>query len=83
MTQEDEPQVLLEDVLNALTERESNVLRLRFGLADGRIHTVKEVEDSTGVTDERIREIEAKALRLLLHPARRERLRAYLKDEDV
>lgn len=60
----------LEDVLDTLTEREEKVLRLRFGLDDGRARTLEEVGQNFGVTRERIRQIEAKALRKLRHPSR-------------
>ena len=82
MAGEDALRELIEDTLNALPERESDVLRLRFGLVDGRMHTVAEVEQATGMTQERIQEIEAKALRLLQHPARREQLKAFLERDD-
>ncbi|MHA6530333.1 RNA polymerase sigma factor RpoD [Paenibacillus sp. BAC0078] len=68
----------LEDVLDTLTEREENVLRLRFGLDDGRTRTLEEVGKVFGVTRERIRQIEAKALRKLRHPSRRKRLKDFL-----
>lgn len=68
----------LEDVLSTLTEREENVLRLRFGLDDGRNRTLEEVGQIFGVTRERIRQIEAKALRKLRHPSRSKRLKDYL-----
>ncbi|MBD3878277.1 MAG: RNA polymerase sigma factor RpoD [Quinella sp. 1Q5] len=68
----------LEDVLGTLTQREKNVLRLRFGLEDGRARTLEEVGKSFNVTRERIRQIEAKALRKLRHPARSKKLKDFL-----
>ncbi|HEX8917431.1 MAG TPA: RNA polymerase sigma factor RpoD [Chloroflexota bacterium] len=68
----------LEDVLGSLTERERQVLRLRFGLDDGRSRTLEEVGREFNVTRERIRQIEAKALRKLRHPSRSRKLRDYL-----
>jgi RNA polymerase primary sigma factor len=68
----------VEDVLASLTARERRVLQLRFGLADGRSRTLEEVGREFGVTRERIRQIEAKALRKLRHPSRSRRLRDYL-----
>lgn len=68
----------LEDVLETLTERERKVLRLRFGLDDGRARTLEEVGQVFGVTRERIRQIEAKALRKLRHPSRSKKLKDYL-----
>ncbi|HQE49735.1 MAG TPA: RNA polymerase sigma factor RpoD [Fervidobacterium sp.] len=68
----------LEEMLGELTEREREVLRLRFGLEDGRSHTLEEVGKRFNVTRERIRQIEAKALRKLRHPSRSKRLRDYL-----
>ncbi len=70
----------LEDVLDTLTDREENVLRLRFGLDDGRTRTLEEVGKVFGVTRERIRQIEAKALRKLRHPSRSKRLKDFLDD---
>ena len=68
----------LEGVLDTLTDREENVLRLRFGLDDGRTRTLEEVGKVFGVTRERIRQIEAKALRKLRHPSRSKRLKDFL-----
>ncbi|WP_010273295.1 RNA polymerase sigma factor RpoD [Paenibacillus senegalensis] len=68
----------LEDVLDTLTDREENVLRLRFGLEDGNPRTLEEVGKVFGVTRERIRQIEAKALRKLRHPSRSRRLKDFL-----
>ena len=68
----------LEEVLKTLTEREQKVLRLRFGLDDGRARTLEEVGREFKVTRERIRQIEAKALRKLRHPSRSRKLRDYL-----
>ncbi|MEG2603037.1 MAG: sigma-70 family RNA polymerase sigma factor, partial [Carnobacterium sp.] len=68
----------IEDALDTLTDREENVLRLRFGLDDGRIRTLEEVGKVFGVTRERIRQIEAKALRKLRHPSRSKQLKDYL-----
>ena len=68
----------LEDVLDTLTDREEQVLRLRFGLDDGRSRTLEEVGQVFGVTRERIRQIEAKALRKLRHPSRSKKLKDFL-----
>ena len=66
------------DVLSTLTEREQKVLRLSFGLDDGRPRTLEEVGRQFNVTRERIRQIEAKALRKLRHPSRSKILKDYL-----
>jgi RNA polymerase primary sigma factor len=68
----------INDVLTTLNAREKKVLELRFGLSDGRTRTLEEVGKEFGVTRERIRQIEAKALRKLRHPSRSKRLRDYL-----
>ena len=68
----------LMDVLDTLTPREEKVLRLRFGLDDGRARTLEEVGKEFNVTRERIRQIEAKALRKLRHPSRSKKLRDFL-----
>jgi len=68
----------LEEVLNTLTTREEKVLRLRFGLDDGRARTLEEVGQIFNVTRERIRQIEAKALRKLRHPSRSKKLKDFL-----
>ena len=68
----------LEEVLGTLTEREQKVLTLRFGLEDGRARTLEEVGKEFNVTRERIRQIEAKALRKLCHPSRSRKLKDYL-----
>jgi RNA polymerase primary sigma factor len=68
----------MEDVLGTLSERERQVLAMRFGIEDGRSRTLEEVGKEFGVTRERIRQIEAKALRKLRHPSRSKKLRDYL-----
>lgn len=68
----------MQDVLDGLSDRERKVLELRFGLQDGRTRTLEEVGQEFGVTRERIRQIEAKALRKLRHPIRSRKLRDYL-----
>jgi RNA polymerase primary sigma factor len=70
----------LGDVMNSLTEREKQVLILRFGLADGKARTLEEVGKVFNVTRERIRQIEAKALRKLRHPSRSKKLKDYLEE---
>src|SRR5262245_41456344 len=71
---------MTEQVLNMLTPREERVIKMRFGLEDGTEHTLEEVGQRFGVTRERIRQIEAKALRKLRHPSRSRPLRAFLAD---
>jgi RNA polymerase primary sigma factor len=68
----------IKNVLGFLSDREREVLEMRFGLNDGKDHTLEEVGRSFGVTRERIRQIEAKALRKLRHPSRSKTLRDYL-----
>ena len=68
----------LEEVLSTLTPREEQVLRMRFGLVDGKPHTLEEVGKQFDVTRERIRQIESKALRKLRHPSRSKKLRDFL-----
>ena len=68
----------LDSVLATLTEREERVLRLRFGLIDGRQRTLEEVGKEFNVTRERIRQIEAKALRKLKHPSRSKKLKDFM-----
>ncbi len=70
----------LRNVLETLTDREERVLRLRFGLDDGRMRTLEEVGKEFGVTRERIRQIEARALRKLRHPSRSKKLRDFMDD---
>ena len=70
----------LEEVMNTLSEREQKVLALRFGLTDGKPHTLEEVGREFQVTRERIRQIEAKALRKLRHPTRSRKLRDFLEE---
>ncbi len=73
---------MTEEVLNTLTPREERIIKMRFGLEDGTEHTLEEVGQTFGVTRERIRQIEAKALRKLRHPSRTRRLRAFLDRTD-
>ena len=70
----------IDEVLLTLTEREEKVIRLRFGLDDGKSKTLEEVGQLFGVTRERIRQIEAKALRKLRHPSRSRKLKDYMID---
>ena len=72
----------LGDVLSTLTEREQEVLNLRFGLADGYSRTLEEVGRKFNVTRERIRQIEAKALRKMRHPTRMRKLHGFLENEE-
>jgi RNA polymerase primary sigma factor len=66
------------EVLGTLSPREARILRLRFGLENGRAYTLEEVGEKFGLTRERIRQIEGKALRRLRHPMRARQLREYL-----
>ena len=72
---------VLEELLAPVPERERTVLRLRFGLVDGRQHTVAEVEQETGVSREQIDEIEAKGLRLVQHPYAAEKLKGLMETD--
>ena len=67
----------LKEILDTLTEREADVLRMRFGMYDGRTHTLEEVGQSFGVTRERIRQIENKAIRKLRHPSRAKKIKDF------
>jgi len=69
----------LDSVLDTLTDREKRILELRFGIEDGRPRTLEEVGKEFGVTRERIRQIEAKALRKLRHPTRSKKLKGFVK----
>ncbi|MCK4496519.1 MAG: RNA polymerase sigma factor RpoD [Candidatus Aminicenantes bacterium] len=71
----------IDDALKTLTEREAKVLKMRFGLGDGNEHTLEEVGQQFKVTRERIRQIEAKALRKLKHPSRSRKLKSFTNDE--
>ncbi|MDR0984500.1 MAG: RNA polymerase sigma factor RpoD [Ruminococcus sp.] len=68
----------LDEILNTLSKREAEVVRMRFGLIDGRVRTLEEVGDKFNVTRERIRQIEAKAIRKLRHPSRAKKVRDFL-----
>ena len=70
----------ISQVLETLTEREEKVIRLRFGLEDGKPRTLEEVGQMFGVTRERIRQIEAKALRKLRHPSRAKKLKDFMNE---
>ena len=72
---------VLEELLEPVPERERTVLRLRFGLVDGRQHSVEEIEQETGVPRDQIEEIEAKALRLVQHPYAAEKLKGLMETE--
>ena len=67
----------LKEILDTLTEREADVLRMRFGMYDGRTHTLEEVGQNFGVTRERIRQIENKAIRKLRHPSRAKKIKDF------
>lgn len=67
----------LNEILDTLTEREADVLRMRFGMYDGRTHTLEEVGQIFGVTRERIRQIENKAIRKLRHPSRAKKIKDF------
>ena len=68
----------IEEVLGTLTPREERIIQLRFGLEDGRSRTLEEIGSEFQITRERVRQIEAKALRKLRHPSRSKKLRDYL-----
>ena len=70
----------MDEGLDTLTDREENVLRLRFGLDDGKMRTLEDVGKVFNVTRERIRQIEAKALRKLRHPSRSKQLKDFIED---
>ena len=67
----------LKEILDTLTEREADVLKMRFGMYDGRTHTLEEVGQIFGVTRERIRQIENKAIRKLRHPSRAKKIKDF------
>ena len=67
----------LKEILDTLTQREADVLKMRFGMYDGRTHTLEEVGQIFGVTRERIRQIENKAIRKLRHPSRAKKIRDF------
>ncbi len=68
----------MDELLNTLTPREARILRLRFGLDNGRTYTLEEIGHKFGLTRERIRQIQMEALRKLRHPSRSRRLKGYL-----
>jgi RNA polymerase primary sigma factor len=72
-----------EALLKTLTPREEKVIKMRFGLGDGSEHTLEEVGQNFAVTRERIRQIEAKALRKLRHPSRSRKLKAFLEGSRI
>jgi RNA polymerase primary sigma factor len=72
----------IEAALDELNERERAIVRMRFGLDDGQVHTLEEVGQSFGVTRERIRQIESKTLQKLRHPVRSKQLRDYLEESE-
>lgn len=78
---EDLTEKALDEILGTLTDREEKVLRLRYGLLDGKTYTLEEVGREFGVTRERIRQIEAKAMRKLKHPSRQQKLRDFYYDK--
>ena len=73
-------EVVSHGILGSLTEREAKVIRMRFGIGMNNDHTLEEVGKQFDVTRERIRQIEAKALRKMRHPTRSEKLRSYLEE---